>query len=252
MAHDPLVPRFTVGQVAVSALNMKGLAGAVARYLAGDAAAPGTFVVFRDAHGIVRAEHDEALRAAHEAALLVCPDGRPLVWIGRLRGASDIGQVPGIEAVETLCRAGIEAGWKHYFLGGGAGVAARLADEMQLRAPGLVVVGSETPPFRSLQAEEVEAMRARIRASGAQIVWVGLGTPKQELFMAEHAPFLPGAVMMGVGAAFDVNIGRIPRAPRLMQVCGLEWAYRLVREPRRLMGRYATTVPRFIGIALRT
>lgn len=251
MSHDPLVPRFTVGPVSVSSIGMKGLVAAVERRLRRGTAAPGTFVVFRDAHGIVRAETDAALRTAHDEALLVVPDGRPLVWIGRMKGHRAIGQVPGIESVEVLCRAGVALGWTHYFLGGGPGVADRLADTMRARVPGLVVAGTETPPFRTLDADEVEAMRERIRASGAQIVWVGLGTPKQELFMAEHAPHLPGTIAMGVGAAFDVNTGRIPRAPKVMQVCGIEWFYRFLREPRRLFGRYANTIPRFIGIALR-
>ena len=114
--------------------------------------------------------------------------------------------------------------------------------------PGLQVAGFEMPPFRPLAADEVAAMVDRIRASRAQIIWVGLGAPKQELFMAEHAPRLPGTIAMGVGAAFDINTGRIPRAPRLLQAAGLEWLYRLLREPRRLWPRYAVVVPRFLRI----
>lgn len=250
MSHDPEVGSFTVGGIPVSDTTMAGLAASVSRQLARAPAGPGAFVVFRDAHGVVRAQDDEALRRAHEAALLVCPDGRPLVWVGRLKGHAAIRQVPGIEAVEALCRAGVGQGWRHYFLGGGLGVAERLAATMAARVPGLIVAGTEAPPFRDLGAAEVEAMRERIRSSGAQIVWVGLGTPKQELFMAEHAPFLPGTVAMGVGAAFDVNTGRIPRSPRLLQVLGLEWAYRLAREPKRLAARYGRVVPRFLAIAL--
>ena len=251
MSHDPAVDTIRVGGIPVSVTTMTGLVDALDRRLKQGPSAPGTFVVFRDAHGIVRAQDDAGLRDAHEAALLVCADGRPLVWIGRLLGKAGIGQVPGIDSVEAVCRAGVAPGWRHYFLGGGAGVAAQLAATMRERVPGLQVAGSETPPFRSLTEEETQAMRARIRASGAQIVWVGLGTPKQELFMAEHAPHLPGTVAMGVGAAFDVNTGAIPRAPKIFQVSGLEWSYRLAREPRRLWGRYATVVPRFLAIALR-
>ncbi|GJD64507.1 WecB/TagA/CpsF family glycosyltransferase [Methylobacterium frigidaeris] len=251
MAHDPLVPSFTIGGVPVSATDMAGLAEAVGRRLAAGSAQPGTFVVFRDAHGVVRAQKDPDLRAAHHDALLVVADGRPLSWIGRWRGLTTMQQVPGIESVEALCRAGAAAGWRHYFLGGGDGVADLLATTMRARVPGLQVAGVETPPFRPLDAAETEAMRERIRASGAQIVWVGLGTPKQELFMAAHAPHLPGTIAMGVGAAFDVATGRIPRAPRMLQVAGLEWAYRLAREPRRLWRRYLDTIPRFLAIAAR-
>jgi N-acetylglucosaminyldiphosphoundecaprenol N-acetyl-beta-D-mannosaminyltransferase len=251
VAHDPLVPSFTIGGIPVSATDMAGLAEAVRRRLAAEPAQPGTFVVFRDAHGVVRAQKDASLRAAHHDALLVVADGRPLSWIGRWRGLTTMQQVPGIESVEALCRAGVEAGWRHYFLGGGDGVADLLATTMRARVPGLQVAGVETPPFRPLDAAETEAMRERIRASGAQILWVGLGTPKQELFMAAHAPHLPGTIAMGVGAAFDVATGRIPRAPRRLQVAGLEWAYRLAREPRRLWRRYLDTIPRFLLIAAR-
>lgn len=251
MAHDPLVSSFTIGGVPVSAIDMDGLIASVGRRLAAGPGQPGTFVVFRDAHGVVRAQTDEALRAAHHEALLVCADGRPVSWIGRWRGLGATQQVPGIESVEALCRAGADMGWRHYFLGGGDGVADLLATTMRARIPGLQVAGVETPPFRPLSEAETEAMRERIRASGAQIVWVGLGTPKQELFMAAHAAHLPGTIAMGVGAAFDVATGRIPRAPKMLQVAGLEWAYRLAREPRRLWRRYLDTIPRFLLIAAR-
>lgn len=251
MSHDPETRQFHVGGVPVSATSMPGLVDALDRQLGEGPDAPGSFVVFRDAHGIVRAQTDPRLRAAHEAALLVCPDGRPLAWIGRLQGFDEIRQVPGIESVEVLCRAGVGRGWTHYFLGGGSGVAAQLAAEMNARVPGLTVVGVETPPFREPSPEEVEAMRERIIASGASLVWVGLGTPKQELWMAENAPHLPGTVSLGVGAAFDVNIGRIPRAPLMLQKVGLEWLYRLAREPRRLWRRYAQVVPRFLALTVR-
>ncbi len=248
MPHDPEVATFRVGCIPVSVITMAGLVASVARYLERGPDEPGAFVAFRDAHGVVRSEDDPRLRAAHEAARLVVPDGRPLVWVGRARGCGPIGQVPGIEAVETLCRAGAAAGWRHYFLGGGPGVAAALAATMSARVPNLRVAGHETPPFRPLDLDEVALMRERIRASGAQVIWIGLGAPKQELFMAEHAPFLPGTIAMGVGAAFDVNTGRIPRAPRALQAAGLEWMYRLLREPRRLWPRYAVVVPRFLAI----
>lgn len=248
MSHDPAVAHFRVAGTGISDIDMKGMIHAIKRRLDGGRALPGTFVVFRDAHGIVRAKDDPALRAAHDSALLVCADGRPLYWLGRMRGARGIGQVPGIESVEKVCRAGIAEGWRHYFLGGGTGVAAKLAKTLSDRMPGLKVAGVETPPFRKLDQAEVAAMRERIRCSGAQILWIGLGTPKQELFMAEHAPHLPGTVAMGVGAAFDVLTGAVPRAPRLFQVTGMEWSYRLLREPKRLAPRYLHTIPRFLTL----
>lgn len=242
---------YTVGSIKISAVDMTGLIRAVRERIGLEATAPGTFVVFRDAHGVVRANDDQRLRAAHKAAFLVCPDGRPLYWLGRLRGVAGVRQVQGIESVEAVCRAGLSEGWRHYFLGGGEGVAQKLATTLSDRLPGLAVVGIETPPFRAMTGEEVAAMRARIRVSRAQVIWIGLGTPKQELFMAEHAPYLPGTVAMGVGAAFDVLTGQVSRAPRWMSWVGLEWLYRLSREPRRLAWRYASTVPRFASLVFR-
>ena len=252
MAHDPEVDVFDVGGVPVAAVDLAGLASSVGRYLGLGRDAAGAFVVFCGAHGIVESQQNPRVRLAHQQAWLTVADGRPLFWLGRLRGHRAILQVPGIEAVESICRAGVEDRWRHYFLGGAEGVAGRLAAEMSRRVPGLEVAGYETPPFRALGLQEIEAMRARIRESGAQVLWVGLGAPKQELFMAEHAPHLPGVIAMGVGAAFDVNTGRLRRAPRVFQVAGLEWAYRLALEPRRLWSRYSVVVPRFLGIAART
>jgi N-acetylglucosaminyldiphosphoundecaprenol N-acetyl-beta-D-mannosaminyltransferase len=249
--HDPEVAHFSLGGVPVSVTDMAGLVTALRRRLRRGPGTPGTFVVFRDAHGIVRAQDDPAVMAAHDAALLVCADGRPISWIGRLRGHAAIDQVPGIESVETVCRAGAAEGWKHFFLGGGPGVAEALAAEMTRRVPDLAVAGYETLPFRPLTEAEAEALHARLQAAGTQILWIGLSTPKQELFMHRHTPFLPGTIAMGVGAAFDVNIDTIPRAPAVMTRLGLEWFYRLIREPRRLGKRYATVVPRFLAIVAR-
>ena len=252
MAHDPDVDIFEVGGVPIAAIDMSGLVASVDRYLAGGPAAAGAFVAFCGAHGVVESQKNPRVRQAHRDAWLTVADGRPLFWIGRLLGFRAIRQVPGIESVEAVCRGGVEAGWKHYFLGGGEGVAERLAAEMSRRVPGLAVAGFETPPFRALDVAEVEAMRERIRAAGTQVLWVGLGAPKQELFLADHVPHLPGIIGMGVGAAFDVNIGRLRRAPRAFQVLGLEWAYRLVLEPRRLWWRYSEVVPKFLGLTAKT
>jgi N-acetylglucosaminyldiphosphoundecaprenol N-acetyl-beta-D-mannosaminyltransferase len=249
--HDPDVAHYALGGVPVSVTDMTGLVDAMRRRLRRGPGTPGTFVIFRDAHGIVRAQDDPDVMAAHHAALLVCADGRPLAWIGRLRGHAKIAQVPGIESVETVCRASLAEGWKHFFLGGGPGVAEALAQEMARRAPGLAIVGHETLPYRPLTEPESEALHRRIRGAGTQILWIGLSTPKQELFMHAQAPFLPGTIAMGVGAAFDVNLNTIPRAPAAMTRLGLEWLYRLIREPRRLGRRYATVVPRFLAIVAR-
>jgi N-acetylglucosaminyldiphosphoundecaprenol N-acetyl-beta-D-mannosaminyltransferase len=250
--HDPHSRRFDVAGIPISAIDMDGLVEAVARWLDGRGPdTTGAFVCFRDAHGVVRAQDDAALRAAHRDAYIVAPDGKPLSLIARLRGVEGVGQVPGIEAVEVLCRAGVAHGWRHFFLGGASGVAQQLAEEMTRTIPGLRVAGAETPPFREQTPEELDALRRRVIVSGADILWVGLGSPKQELWMAANAPHLPGVIAMGVGAAFDVHTGRVARAPRMVRAAGLEWAWRVAREPARLWRRYAEVVPRFLWLVAR-
>jgi N-acetylglucosaminyldiphosphoundecaprenol N-acetyl-beta-D-mannosaminyltransferase len=165
-------------------------------------------------------------------------------------GFRDVAQVPGIEAMEAVCRAGLVPGWRHYFLGGSSDVLQRLVHNLQQRMPGLRIAGSESPPFRPLMPAERGAIRARIRQSGTDIVWIGLGTPKQELWMHAEAPYLPGTIAMGVGAAFDVHAGKVARAPAWLRRIGLEWLYRALSEPRRLLGRYAVTVPNFLFLML--
>lgn len=251
MSPEPAVARFRLAGLSVAATDMAGLIATLRNRLAARTeATPGTFVVFRDAHGVVRAQHDAALRAAHDDALLVCADGWPVAAAGRLLGFKEAAQVPGIEAMEAVCRVGVALGWRHYFLGGSPDVLRQLLRNLQLRIPGLQVVGSASPPFRPATQEEREVSRSLIRQARADIVWIGLGTPKQELWMHAEAPHLPGTIAMGVGAAFDVHAGRVERAPAWLRAAGLEWLYRTCREPRRLFRRYAVTVPSFLLLML--
>lgn len=251
MSADTSTTSFRLAGIPVAATDMDGLIAAITRRLAtrGDET-PGTFVVFRDAHGVVRAQRDAALRAAHQDAMLVCADGWPIAAAGRLLGFRETKQVPGIEALEAVCRAGLSRGWRHYFVGGRPETLAKLVNQMQARMPGLVVAGAESPPFRPLMPDEQEALRARIRDADTDIVWIGLGTPKQELWMHREAPHLPGTIAMGVGAAFDVHAGEVERAPAWFRAVGLEWFYRVMKEPRRLFWRYAVTVPGFLFLML--
>lgn len=241
------INRLSILGCPVACIDMTGLTSRIAEFIAHRGPdAPGRFVCFRDVHGLVAARDDRTLFEAHEQASFVVADGRPLSVIGRMMGDRDIRQVRGIDSVPTLCEAGIEPGWRHYFLGGAPGVADRLAAEMSQRFPGLIVAGTECPPFRPLSEAEENETVDRIVASRADIVWVGLGSPKQDLWMARMAPRLHGAVCMGVGAAFDIHTGKVRQAPRAIQKLGLEWAFRLVQEPRRLAKRYGHAIPRFL------
>jgi N-acetylglucosaminyldiphosphoundecaprenol N-acetyl-beta-D-mannosaminyltransferase len=183
-----------------------------------------------------RARRD--VRAALAGAHWVVPDGVPVVWALRLLGFSQTGRVYGPDLLLSLCRAGVSRGWSHYFFGGEEGVARELGEALVRRIPGLVVAGSYSPPFRGLSSEEEQAVIARVNAAGPTVVWVGLGSPKQDLWMARFRPELRAPLLVGVGAAFNFLTGRSAQAPGWMQRSGLEWLHRLAHEPRRLWRRY--------------
>lgn len=191
--------------------------------------------------------HERAdVRAALNGAEWVTADGVPVVWALRLFGARSAGRVYGPDLMLALTEASTRAGYSHYYLGGGPGVAEALAQAMQTRFPDLRVAGMESPPFRALTPEEEQAMVERLNASGAQVVWVGLGSPKQDLWMARYRATLTAPLLIGVGAAFDFFTGRQAQAPRWMQANGLEWLFRFAHEPRRLWRRYVIYNPKFV------
>jgi len=165
-------------------------------------------------------------------------DGMPLVWIGRLLGFGHMaGRVYGPDLMLAVCRAGRERGLRHYLYGSGPGTVALLADRLREAAPGLAIVGVDSPPFRPLDAGEEQDLVARIKASRADVVWVGLGTPGQDEFVDRFRDRLD-ATLVAVGAAFDFHAGVKRQAPRWLRDHGLEWAFRLATEPRRLWRRY--------------
>jgi N-acetylglucosaminyldiphosphoundecaprenol N-acetyl-beta-D-mannosaminyltransferase len=206
------------------------------------------YVVFRDVHGVVAARNDVDLDLAHKGADIVAPDGMPLVWALRATGAS-ASRVCGPDTLLATCEYGLSRGWKHYFYGGATGVAERLVEELSRKFPGLNVVGTQSPPFRQLAPDEDEQACAKIRAAQPDLVWVCLGTPKQEIWMSEHQGKCGGAIMLGVGAAFDFHALLIRRAPRWMQKTGLEWVFRLFTDPKRLWKRYLMMGPVFVALA---
>lgn len=200
---------------------------------------------FCTVHMIIEAVDDEALKTRLNTADIVAPDGMPLVWVARLRGRR-IERVCGPDTMPALLDRGRAIGARHFFYGGAPGVADRLAANMTARFPGLEVVGTYCPPFRPLTAEEDAEVVRMIEESGADCVWVGLGSPKQEHWLAEHRDRLSAPLLLAVGAAFDFHSGTKRRAPRLMQRTGTEWLFRLLSEPRRLLGRYVRTNARFV------
>lgn len=204
----------------------------------------GRFVFVRDVHGIVQAQKDERLRQLHFEAALVTPDGMPLVWTGRSRGLP-VERTAGADLMSHVFKKSGGTGLKHFFYGGKEGVAKQLRERFALSAPEAEVVGCGTPPFRPLTDDELNALSSELISAGANVVWIGTSTPKQEYLASELAKRVP-ATFIGVGAAFDFHTGSVKRAPLWMQVNGLEWLHRLYSEPRRLWKRYLLLAPKFV------
>lgn len=209
------------------------------------------YVCVTGVHGVMESQSDESLRAIHNQAGLVTPDGMPLVWLSRLRGANHVDRVYGPDLMLACCQRSVQHGWRHFLFGGAPGVPDLLSDRLQRRFPGIKIVGTLSPPFRPLSDREDEDIVRVINEARPDIVWVGLSTPKQERWMAAHLNRLQARVLLGVGAAFDFHAGLKRQAPRWMQQVGMEWLFRLATEPRRLWRRYLTNNPRFIGRLIR-
>ena len=204
------------------------------------------YVCFCNVHTVMTGVDDPDFRRITNEASLALPDGMPLVWAARMFGHDQPGRVYGPDMMMALCRKGLYMGYSHFFYGGDTGVLGRLIENLRRLLPGLKVAGYYSPPFRPLTPEEDIQVVDIINNSGAHILWVGLGAPKQERWMAEHRNRINVPVMLGVGAAFDFHSGRIKQAPKWMQNIGLEWLFRLYSDPRRLWKRYLYNNPRFI------
>lgn len=201
-------------------------------------------------HTTMECQFDPEVRRAVNTAGLATPDGMPLVWLANLQSDAQVSRVYGPDLMLAVARASAETGYRHYFYGGASGVPEQLAAFLKRKFPGMIVAGSCSPPFHELSASENQTLINRINQARPDIVWVGLGTPKQDLWMARNRDRLEAAVLIGVGAAFDFHTGRIPQAPSWMQKSGLEWLFRLVQEPRRLWKRYLIYNPWFIYLIL--
>ena len=204
------------------------------------------YVCVTGVHGVMECQRDPQLLEIHNQSGLTTPDGMPMVWSARWAGRREVSRVYGPDLMLAILPRAVERGWSSFFYGGGPATAELLADRLTSLFPGLKVAGTATPPFRPLTPREDADIVQVINDSGAQLVWVGLSTPKQERWMAEHVGKLRANALFGVGAAFDLLAGTIPQAPRWMQRSGLEWAYRLGREPRRLWRRYLRNNPAFV------
>ena len=236
--------RVNVLGVGVSVLNLESARAAIAEAVR---ARRKGYICVTGVHGVMEAQGDESFRGILNNAFLCTPDGMPMVWMGKIHGHSEMRRVYGPDLMLDICAWSESNPCRHFFFGGGPGVAERLAEKLKARFPKLEIAGTFTPPFRPLNAAEENDLREKIGAARVDMLWVGLSTPKQEKFMAEYLPKLDATLMVGVGAAFDFLSGTVKQAPRWMQRSGLEWFYRLCSEPRRLAGRYLKNNPLFVA-----
>jgi N-acetylglucosaminyldiphosphoundecaprenol N-acetyl-beta-D-mannosaminyltransferase len=202
------------------------------------------YVCVTGMHGVMESRSDPELRDIHNRSGLTTPDGMPMVWAGRRAGAQ-VSRVYGPDLMRTVFVRAQHTGWSNYFLGGAPGVTDRLIGRLHQQYPCLRIVGAQSPPFRPLTVTEVAQQLDEINRLKPDIVWVGLGTPKQERWMSDSRDDLEAPVLVGVGAAFDLLAGTLRQAPLWMQHGGLEWVFRLAMEPRRLWRRYLLNIPRF-------
>ncbi len=253
-------PRINVLGVGISVLTLESATDAV---LSAVENGQQGYVTVTGVHGVSECQSDADLRRIHNESLLSTPDGVPLTWMGRMQGVGPekMSRVYGPDLMLRVLDRGQAAGLRHYFFGGREGVAEMLKGKLLTRFPNAQIVGTYTPPFRPLAENEELALLAELNELQPNCFWVGLSTPKQERIMAsllarygtqadDAAARLPAPlVMFGVGAAFDFHAGLIPQAPPWMQRSGLEWLYRLSKEPRRLWKRYCKNNPLFVARA---
>lgn len=208
------------------------------------------YVCVTGVHGVMESRRAPELRQIHNDAGMVTPDGMPLAWLLRRAGHRDSDRVCGPDMMPQVFLAGQARGVRHYLYGGSPQALVHLRRRLLEIAPQAQIVGTCSPPYRPLTAQEGTDIVAGINASAADIVWVGLSTPKQERWMAAHRAALNAPVLIGVGAAFDIHAGLVARAPPFLRRTGLEWTYRLLHEPRRLGWRYLSSNPRFVTLVL--
>ena len=241
-----MIERVNVLGVQVSVLNMDLALATIDSWI--QSREP-HYVAVTPAHVVMDGYRDPGLRGILNGSGMTAPDGMSLVWLLGLLGHRHVRRVYGPDLMLAMCARSIEGGYRHFLYGGAPGVAEALATSLLARFPGLVVVGTHSPPLHELTIQEDETAIAAINAANPDMLWVGISSPKQERWMASHLGKVSAPVLIGVGAAFDFLSGMKPQAPRWMQRTGLEWLFRLATEPRRLWPRYRQ-YPLFVVLVL--
>ena len=240
------IPVCNILGVEIAAIDMPWLTDFTCRNIK---ALSGDYMCVSNVHTTVTAYEDMDYRRIQNGGIMAIPDGGPLSSVGRKRGFPQMQRTTGPSYMEEILKLSEQYGWRHYFYGGTEETLSRLAQELANKYPGVNIAGMYSPPFRPLTEEEDAEVIGRIKDAAPDFIWVGLGAPKQERWMAAHQGKVCG-FMVGVGAAFDYLAGNIQRAPVWMQRCNLEWFYRLIQDPKRLFKRYLVTNTKFIWHAL--
>ncbi len=241
-----MIPTVSILGVQVAAINIDWLLSFTTEHIR---EMSGDYMCFTNVHTTVMASESEEYLSAQNGGVLASPDGGPLASVGRRRGASAMQRTTGPQFMGEVFRITAEKGYRHFFYGSTEETLALLRESLNRDYPGIRIVGMVSPPFRPLTEEEDQAITQQINEADADFVWVGLGAPKQELWMAAHQGRVHG-LMVGVGAGFNFHAGNLKRAPKWMQKSNLEWLFRLLMEPRRLFKRYLITNSKFIWRAV--
>jgi N-acetylglucosaminyldiphosphoundecaprenol N-acetyl-beta-D-mannosaminyltransferase len=242
----PKIQSYTVGGVHISCVDR---AQAVETFFQLVSAKTGGFITVRDAHGIVESQTDARLLDIINDAKMNLPDGMPIVWIGKLKNAA-VKRVTGVDFVDNIIRDPRARRIRHYFYGGQMENTSRIVARATELLGKEAIAGWHPPPFRPAGEIEDSSVLAQIAATQPDVIWVGLSTPKQEYWMANHTAHFPKTILVGIGAAFDFMAGTRKRAPSFVQGMGFEWLFRIIQEPKRLSPRYMRVVPRMLKIMI--
>lgn len=246
MIDKKMIPTCNIMGVNIAAINMPWLIGFTKKYIKD---LSGNYMCVSNVHTTVMSYDDKTYCAVQNGGIMAIPDGGPLSSVGRRRGFSEMKRTTGPDYMKEILKISAQEGYRHFFYGSTEKTLLKLSRTIERRYPDVQVAGMYSPPFRALTKEEDASIVQMINESHADFVWVGLGAPKQERWMAEHQNVIKG-FMVGVGAAFDYEAGNIDRAPIWMQKLNLEWLYRLIQEPKRLFKRYFYTNTKFIWNAM--
>jgi N-acetylglucosaminyldiphosphoundecaprenol N-acetyl-beta-D-mannosaminyltransferase len=242
------VPTVNILGVPIAAINLDQAASRIEAWIE---TGERNYVTVTGVHGVMESQDDPEVMRIHTDAGMCVPDGMPAVWIGRMLGCKKMNRVYGPDLMLEMMKRSVTKGYTHFFYGGKEGVPELLKYRLEQKFQGLRILGTLSPPFRQMTEAEDKELVQLINRLAPDIIWVGLSTPKQERWMADHVDRLNARVMIGVGAAFDFHAGLLKQAPTWIQKMGLEWFYRVCMEPRRLAKRYLKNNPRFVYMVLK-